>query len=103
MHHTTTDTTPSAIAILEHESRSVAAAFGVQVPDDMAAALVDRILHRLGGERVYLPKRRPVPADVVASGFNGINFDELARQFSCTPRTIRNKISSSQKTDRKAR
>ena len=92
-----------AIEILEHESRAVATAFGVPLPDDMAAALVDRILHRLGGERVYLPKRRPVPADVVASGFNGINFVEVARQFGCTPRTIRNKLGSSRKTDRKVR
>ena len=92
-----------AIEILERESRAVGLAFGVKVPDDMAAALVDRILHWLGGERVYLPKRRPVPADVVASGFNGINFDELARQFGCTPRTIRNKLGSSRKTDRKVR
>ena len=92
-----------AIEILERESRAVGLAFGVKVPDDMAAALVDRILHRLGGERVYLPKRRPVSADVVASGFNGINFDELARQFGCTPRTIRNKLGSSRKTDRKVR
>lgn len=95
MHHTTTDTTPSALAILEHESRAVATAFGVPLPDDMAAALVDRILHRLGGERVYLPKRRPVPADVVASRFNGRNFDELARELGCHASTVRRKLAPS--------
>ena len=85
-----------AIEILERESRAVGLAFGVKVPDDMAAALVDRILHRLGGERVYLPKRRPVPADVVAARFNGRNFDELARELGCAPRTVRRKLAASQ-------
>lgn len=85
-----------AIEILEHESRAVATAFGVPLPDDMAAALVDRILHRLGGERVYLPKRRPVPADVVAARFNGRNFDELARELGCAPRTVRRKLAAIQ-------
>lgn len=83
-----------AIEILERESRAVGLAFGVKVPDDMAAALVDRILHRLGGERVYLPKRRPVPADAVAARFNGRNFDELARELGCAPRTVRRKLAS---------
>lgn len=86
----------NAIQILERESRSVAAAFGVKVPDDMAAALVDRILHRLGGERVYLPKRRQVPADVVAARFNGRNVEALARELGCAPRTVRRKLASSQ-------
>ena len=85
-----------AIEILERESRAVGLAFGVKVPDDMAAALVDRILHRLGGERVYLPKRRPVPADVVAGRFNGRNFDELARELGCAPRTVRRKLAAIQ-------
>ena len=85
-----------AIEILERESRAVGLAFGVKVPDDMAAALVDRILHRLGGERVYLPKRRPVPADVVAARFNGRNFDELARELGCVPRTVRRKLAAIQ-------
>ena len=85
-----------AIEILERESRAVGLAFGVKVPDDMAAALVDRILHRLGGERVYLPKRRPVPADVVASRFNGRNFDELARELGCHASTVRRKLAAIQ-------
>ena len=81
------------VAIIEDEARAMAQAFGICSPDAAAESLVDRILHRLGGELVYLPKRtarrRARDREELTRRFNGQNLFELAREYGITPRHLR--------------
>ena len=81
------------VAVIEQEARAVALSFGVSAPDDAAAALVDRVLMRLGGDRLYLPKKRSESPRArhqeIRNRFKGDNVAELAREFKLTPRSVR--------------
>lgn len=81
------------LAIIEEEARAMAQCFGVAAPDEAAASLIDRILLRLGGELVYLPRRsarnRQRDRDEVIRKFNGTNLFELAQEYGFTPRHLR--------------
>lgn len=81
------------LAIIEEEARAMAKCFGVSAPDEAAASLVDRILLRLGGEHIYVPKRRASARqrdrEQLQKRFNGTNLFELAREFGMTPRHLR--------------
>ncbi|MET3477008.1 Mor transcription activator family protein [Variovorax atrisoli] len=81
------------LAIIEEEALAVARCFGVAIPEAAAASLVERIVLRLGGAHVYLPKRTPrersrIRTEIVAR-FNGRNLFELAREYEMTPRHLR--------------
>lgn len=69
-------------SILEAEARAVAAAFGVRTANEMAAALVDRMHHRLDADRVRVVKRsrlRRLEAHAaMRADFNGTNISEVA-------------------------
>lgn len=87
------------LAIIEEEARAMARCFGITTPNEAAASLVDRILLRLGGAHVYLPKRsardrKRVHQEIVRR-FNGSNLFELAREFEMTPRHLRRILASS--------
>lgn len=81
------------ISVLEEEARAVARRFGVAACNEVAAAFVDRVLLRLGGGYVYVPRRRTEERQrirrEIADRFNGKNSKELAREFSMTPRHVR--------------
>jgi len=81
------------LAIIEEEARAVAQCFGVPIPEAAAASLVERIVLRLGGTHVYLPKRtsrdRNRVHNEIAERFNGRNLFELAQAYGVTPRHVR--------------
>lgn len=94
-----TDTEPLAreafdpVSVIEQEARAVALSFGVSTPDDAAAALVERVLMRLGGGHLYLPKKRTESPRArhqeIRARFKGDNVAELAREFGLTARSVR--------------
>lgn len=83
------------VNIIQSEARAVAASFGssAAVCDAQAAALVDRLLLRLGGGQWYMPKtnathRRQVH-DWVRQNWRGDNLQELADAVGLSERRIR--------------
>ncbi|AGU51538.1 Mor transcription activator family protein [Variovorax paradoxus B4] len=85
------------LAIIEEEARAMARCFGVAVPEDAAASLIERILLRLGGAHIYLPrrtsrKRQQAHREIVCK-FNGSNLMALAKEYGMTPRHVRRIIS----------
>lgn len=95
-----TDTQPHAreafdpVSVIEQEARAVALSFGVSTPDDAAAALVERVLMRLGGGQFYLPKKLALTRNqAIRARFRGDNVAELAREFGLTPRSVRRIVS----------
>ena len=92
---TTPETPPTddPLEILQEEARAVAQCFGVATCDEAAAALVDRIILRLGGGYIYVPRRGTrerlrVQAEI-RRRFDGLNGAALAKEFGLTPRHIR--------------
>lgn len=85
------------VEVIEQEALAVARCFGIAASDEMAAALVDRILLRLGGAQLYLPRRstraRQHVRLEIARRFNGRNIDELARDLAVTTRYVRKIVS----------
>lgn len=86
------------LAVIEEEVRALARGLGAASPDDVASLLVDRILLRLGGAHIYVPKRRARERqrvlEAIRSRFNGSNLFELAREFGLTPRHVRRLLAS---------
>jgi Mor family transcriptional regulator len=87
------------LAIIEEEARAVAQRFGVAMPEAAAASLIDRIVLRLGGVHVYLPKRtsrdRNRIRTEIFTRFNGRNLFELAQEYKMTPRHLRRILAAS--------
>lgn len=85
------------IAIIEEEARTIARYFGIAASDDVAAALVDRIVARLGGQNVYFPQQatiklraeRQLVRSAIRQRFDGTNINDLAQEFSLSPRHVR--------------
>lgn len=81
------------VAVIEQEARAVALSFGMAAPDDVASALVERLMLRLGGDRLYLPKKRAESPRArhqeIRARFRGDNVAELAREFGITARSVR--------------
>lgn len=81
------------LAIIEEEARAMAVSFGISTPEAAAECLVDRIVQRLGGTHVYLPKKssreRQATHVEIAALFNGTNLFELAKRYGMTPRHVR--------------
>lgn len=91
------------LTIIEEEARAMARCFGASAPDQAAASLIDRILLRLGGAHVYLPKRsarerRQIYLEI-AVRFNGSNLFELAKEYQMTPRHLRRIISGAREAN----
>ena len=61
-HHTDTQPHPREafypVSVIEQEARAIALSVGISTPDDAAAALVERVLMRLVGGQLKLPKKR---------------------------------------------
>lgn len=80
-------------SLLEAEARSVAAAFGVKIANELAAALVDRMHHRVAGGQVYIAKRskarRQEAHEALRRDFNGINLREVAERHGFSVRQAR--------------
>ncbi|WP_145760846.1 Mor transcription activator family protein [Variovorax atrisoli] len=89
------------LAIIEEEACAVARCFGIPMPEAAAASLVDRIVLRLGGAHVYLPKKTPRERDRIRTEifarFNGRNLHELARDYEITPRHLRRILAANKK------
>lgn len=90
---------PSSLAedepleIVKQEARAVAKSFGIAACDEVAAALIERVIRRLGGTAFYVPciggiERQRVHAQI-RKQFDGSNTMELARKYSISPRHIR--------------
>lgn len=81
------------LSIIEDEARAVAVCYGAQWCDEAAATLVRRIVMRLGGTQVYVPRQtvadRAWRDSQIRERFNGCNIRELARDYGIAERTIR--------------
>ncbi len=87
------DIADDPIAVIEDEARAIAKSFGIPAGDDLAAMFVERIMLRLGGENIYVPRRRlrdrqRVIAEIRAR-FTGRNAALLAREFGVSVRWVR--------------
>lgn len=95
MHKAHSDATAATdlFSLLEAEARSVAAAFGVKIANELAAALVDRMHHRVAGGQVYIAKRskarRQEAHEALRRDFNGINLREVAERHGFSVRQAR--------------
>ncbi len=101
LHPTASTTRKRAIAaaaedvltVIEAEARAVALAFGASAPDAVAAALVDRLLVRIGGAPLYLPRtdprKRARQHAAIRAQFDGKNHVELARSHELSVRRVR--------------
>ncbi len=80
-------------SLLEAEARAVAAAFGVPTASELAAALVDRMHHRVAGGQVYVAKRskarRQEAREAMLRDFDGFNLREVAKRHGYTARHAR--------------
>lgn len=95
---TTDPTAARPLDIIAQEAAATAASFGVTCAADMAQALVERIVKRVGGQRIYIPI---VSARVelqrsaqIRAQFAGNNLQELAHTYRVTPRQIRRLLAS---------
>lgn len=92
------------IDVIREEARAVARCFGMAACDEMAAAVVDRVLLRLGGTQCYLPRhsareRHRVQREIAAR-FDGRNVNTLAQAYGLTPRHVRRILESLGKRSR---
>lgn len=90
----THDCPEDPLDVIHEEARAVAKCFGVTTCDEMAEALVDRIMLRIGGgSYVYLGQRRSRDRDhrdaEIRAEFSGTNIKALARKWHISPRQIR--------------
>lgn len=80
-------------SLIESEARAVAAAFGVNTADEIAAALVDRLQHQVQGDRIYIAKRsktrRQEAHEAMKREFNGLNMREVAVRYGYSPSQAR--------------
>ncbi|MBX9937106.1 MAG: hypothetical protein K2Y10_11000 [Burkholderiaceae bacterium] len=82
------------VAVLHQEVCATAACFGLPAGTDLAASIIDRVMLRLGGCEVYVPKRagRAKRASVhqhIRARFNGSNVAELAQEAGMSERQVR--------------
>ena len=95
------------LEIIAAEARATAASFGITCTGDLAEALVERIIKRVGGQKIYIPsesaqqaKRRSVQ---IRTQFVGNNLAELARTHRISPRQVRNILAQSDHATRPAK
>lgn len=89
----TTNNRFDPIEIIRSEAHATALSFGVSMPDEMAASLVERIQERLAGTPVYIASRssqqREQQYAYIRGHFNGSNVNALARETGLSPRSVR--------------
>ncbi len=87
------DCSSDLFSLLEAEARAVASAFGVVTANELAAALVDRIHHRIGGSKVHIAKRsrarRQEAYEALRRDFNGVNLRDVAARYGFSTRHAR--------------
>lgn len=81
------------LAVIADEAKTVAVCYGALWCDEAAATLVRRIVMRLGGLQVYVPRQtlsqRSKRDESVRARFNGRNVRQLALEFGMSERTVR--------------
>lgn len=89
----TPDASDHALDIIEEEARAVAQCFGVPVPEDAASMIIDRIIARLAGSNIYIPKKslrdRSRIRRHIRLRYTGNNIRELAREYDMSERWVR--------------
>lgn len=87
------DASDHALDIIKEEARAVAQCFGVPKPDDVAAMIVDRIIERLAGGNIYIPKKslrdRSRIRREIRARYTGNNIPELAHEYEMSTRWVR--------------
>ena len=90
---TATHPDTTALAIIASEVTSAAASFGITCPGDLAQSVIDRIVKRIGGQKIYIPSETAAQAKrrsaLIRAQFTGANYAELARVHHLTPRQVR--------------
>ena len=81
-------------AVLHQEVCATAASFGLPAGADLAASIIDRVMLRLGGCDVYVPKRggrhsRAIVHQRIRTLYTGNNLAQLARETGMSERQIR--------------
>lgn len=86
-------TNEDPLSILKEEARDVAIKYGAQWCEEATTVFANRIILRLGGVQIYVPRQshqdKKVRDNEVRGRFNGRNLRDLAREFGVTERTIR--------------
>lgn len=81
------------LVVIEGEARAVATSYGASWCEEAGAALIRRIVRRLGGVQVYVPRQsgdaRRLRDKMIRSKFNGRNVRALAIEFEMSERTVR--------------
>ena len=81
------------LAIIEEEARAVAVSFGIGPCAEVAAAVIDRIILRMGGEVIYVPRKgvreRARVAAAIRERYDGTNIPQLAKEFKMSPLHVR--------------
>ncbi|WP_354318750.1 Mor transcription activator family protein [Pseudacidovorax sp. 1753] len=85
------------LSIIENEARAVAILYGAEWCGRASETLMRRLVERLGGVQVYIPRitrvERATRDTEIRSRFNGKNLRQLARDYSTSERTIRRVVS----------
>lgn len=85
-------TTDDALEVIEQEAEAVGLALGLPPTSRLAQMIVDRIVERFGGHLLYIPsgsrKAMKERDDRIWAGFDGRNYEELARREGVTKRTV---------------
>ena len=96
MHNSATPTNP--IDIIAAEARATAASFGITCTNDMAQALIARLIKRIGGQKIYIPTATTQQAKLrtakIRAQFTGSNIAELAQAWRISPRQVRRDLTT---------
>ena len=96
---TATHPDTTALAIIAREVTSAAASFGITCPGDLAQSVIERIVKRIGGQKIYIPSETAAQARrraaLIRAQFNGNNYAELGRLHKLEPRSVRRIIDAS--------
>ncbi len=96
---TATPPDTTVLAIIAREASAAAASFGIACPDDLAQSVIERIVKRIGGQKIYIPSETATQARrrgaLIRAQFMGNNITELARLHHITPRQVRRIINQS--------
>ena len=81
-------------AVLHQEVCATVMSFGLPAGADLAASIIDRVMLRLGGCDVYVPKRgsrhsRAIVHQHIRALYTGNNLAQLARETGMSERQIR--------------
>lgn len=94
--HTQPQSSPenAPLDIIAQEARNVALSFGLGCAGDMAMALIERLLRRFEGQRIYIPSKAVLEAKTrnrqIRAQFTGNNLADLASNHRLSKRQVRN-------------